>query len=163
MPCRLRIEVSVRSEAAGMDAVDGAEVIDIVHVAGDAKRTYDLARRVTNEPTAGFEQQRPVGKLGERLHERRLLFCLLQDLRRRSIERERREGLAVGDIEAHERAPSCFWNAFTRPPASSIMAAKAWALRLLAEAKVPLMILFASASEIARILLSSRPRGFELR
>jgi hypothetical protein len=125
MPRRLRIEVSVRSEAAGMDAVD---------------------------------------TLGERLHERRLLFCLLQDLRRRSIERERREGLAVGDLEAHERAPSCFWNAFTRPPASSIMAAKAWALRLLAEAKVPLMILFASASEIARIFLSfSRPRGFELR
>jgi hypothetical protein len=44
------------------------------------------------------------------------------------------------------------------------MAAKAWALRLMAEAKVPLMILFASASEIARIFLSfSRPRGFELR
>jgi hypothetical protein len=105
-----------------------------------------------------------VVTLGERLHERRLLFCLLQDLRRRSIERERREGLAVGDLEAHERAPSCFWNAFTRPPASSTMAAKAWALRLLAEAKVPLMILFASASEIARIFLSfSRPRGFELR
>src|SRR5262245_63913963 len=98
MPCRLRIEVSVRSEAA----VDGAEVIDIVHVAGDAERTYDLARRVTNELTAGFEQQRPVRKLGERPHERRLLFCLLQDLPRRSVERERREGLAVGDLEAHE-------------------------------------------------------------
>jgi hypothetical protein len=48
-------------------------------------------------------------------------------------------------------APSCFWNAFTRPPASSTMAASACALRFLAEAKVPSMIRFASASEIARI------------
>src|SRR5262245_45446671 len=51
-------------------------------------------------------------------------------------------------------APSCFWNAFTRPPASRTMAASAWALRFFAEAKVPSMILFASASEIARIQLS---------
>jgi hypothetical protein len=48
-------------------------------------------------------------------------------------------------------APSCFWNAFTRPPASSTIAASACALRFLAEANVPAMILFASTSVIARM------------
>src|SRR6266540_1855693 len=61
-------------------------------------------------------------------------------------------------------APSCFWNAFTRPPASSTIAASACALRFLADAKVPLMILFASAKVIARIPLPLSPRdpGFAL-
>jgi hypothetical protein len=74
------------------------------------------------------------------------------------MERERREGLAVGDLETHERGAVLLWNAFTRPPASSMIVARAWALRFVAEANVPWMILFASANEIARIFpsLSSR-------
>src|SRR2546429_8161336 len=87
-----------------MNAVDGAEVIDLVDVAGDAERTHDFARRAADELPAAFEEQRPIRKLGKRLHEGRLLFCLLQPLPRGSIERERREGLAVGDLETHERS-----------------------------------------------------------
>src|SRR5712691_12687746 len=56
-------------------------------------------------------------------------------------------------------APSCFWNAFTRPPASSTIAASACVLRFVADAKVPLMILFASARVIARIPFPVSPRG----
>src|SRR6266516_7992424 len=131
-----------------MNAVDGAEVINLVDVAGDAERTHDFARRAADELTAAFEEQRPIRKLGNRLHEGRLLFCLLQHLPRGSIERERREGLAVGDLETHERSAILL---LTRPPASSTIAANAWALRFPAGTKVPSMILFASASEIARI------------
>ncbi len=60
------VEVGVGAEAAGMDAVDGAEVVDLVDVAGDAERADDLARGVADELAAGFEEQRPVGELGQR-------------------------------------------------------------------------------------------------
>ena len=97
------VEIRVGAEAAGMDAVDGAEVVDLVDVAGDAERAHDLACGVADELAAGFEEQRPVGKLGERLHEGRLLLRLLQHLARRAVERERAERLAIGDLETHER------------------------------------------------------------
>ena len=44
-PRRLGVEIGVGAEPAGVDAVDGAEVVDLVHVAGDAERADDLARR----------------------------------------------------------------------------------------------------------------------
>ena len=50
-----------------MDAVDGAEVVDLVHVAGHAERAHHLARRITDELAARLEEQRPVRELGERL------------------------------------------------------------------------------------------------
>src|SRR4029077_3317688 len=100
----LGVEIGVGAEAAGMDALDGAEVVDFVDVAGDAERTDDLARGIADELAAGLEEQRAVGELGQRLHEGRLLLRLLQHLPRRAVERERTERLAVGDLEAHERA-----------------------------------------------------------
>ena len=72
--CRLRVEVRVGAKATGMNAVDGAEVIDLVDVTGDAERTHDFARRVADELAAAFEEQRPIRKLGKRVHEGRLLF-----------------------------------------------------------------------------------------
>src|SRR5262249_23000399 len=74
---RLGIEIGVGAEAAGMDAVDGAEVVDLVDVAGDAERADDLARSVADELAASLEEQRTVGELGQRLHEGRLLLRLL--------------------------------------------------------------------------------------
>ncbi len=47
-----------------MDAVDGAQIIDFVDIAGDAERAYDLAGVVANELSAGLEEQRTVGELG---------------------------------------------------------------------------------------------------
>ena len=79
------VEIGIGAKATGMNAVDGAEVIDLVDVAGDAERTHDFARRVADELTAAFEEQRPIRKLGKRLHEGRLLFCLLQHKCIRSV------------------------------------------------------------------------------
>src|SRR5262249_1670927 len=74
---RLGIEIGVGAEAADMDAVDGAEIVDLVDVAGDAERADDLARSVADELAASLEEQRTVGELGQRLHEGRLLLRLL--------------------------------------------------------------------------------------
>src|SRR6516164_6391213 len=100
---RRGVEIVVGPEAARMDAVDGAQIVDLVDVAGDAERPHDLARIVADELAAAFQEQGPVGKLGERLHEGRLLLGLLQHLARGAIERKRRESLAVGDLEAQQR------------------------------------------------------------
>src|SRR5712691_3299887 len=97
------VEIGIGAKAAGMDAVDGTEVVDLVDVAGHAEGAHDLARRVADQLATAFEEQRPVGERGQRLHEGRLLLGLLQDLSRRSIERERPERLAMGDLETHER------------------------------------------------------------
>src|SRR5262245_60133797 len=100
---RLGVEVGVGAVATGMDAVDGAEVVDLVDVAGDPQRAHDLPAVVTDQLAAGFQEQGPVGELGERLYEGRFLLRLLQHLPRGAVERERAEGLAVGDLEAHQR------------------------------------------------------------
>src|SRR6478752_3731321 len=100
---RLGVEVGVGAEPAGVNAVDGAEVVDLVHVAGDTERAHDLSRRIADELAARFEEERSVREFGQRLYERRLLLRLLQHLPRRAIERERPEGLAVGDLEPHQR------------------------------------------------------------
>src|SRR5215470_11007404 len=100
---RLRIEIGVGAEAPGMDTVDGAEIVYLVDVAGNPERTHDLARGVTDELAAGLEEQGPIGELGERLHERGFFLGLRQYLARGTVERERAERLAVGDLEAHER------------------------------------------------------------
>src|SRR5215471_1880497 len=63
--CRLGVEVGVGAKAAGMNAVDGAEVVDLVYVAGDAQRAEDLTGRVADELTSGFQEQRTVGQLSE--------------------------------------------------------------------------------------------------
>ena len=57
---RTGIEIGVGPEAAGMDAVDGAEVVDLVDVAGDADGADDLARGIADELPAGLQEQRPV-------------------------------------------------------------------------------------------------------
>src|SRR5262245_5788202 len=59
---RLGVEVVVGAEPAGMDAVEGAEVVHLVDVAGDAERAHDLASAVADELAAGFQEQRPVGE-----------------------------------------------------------------------------------------------------
>src|SRR5262245_29152834 len=65
-PRPLGVEIGVGAKTPGMDAVDGAEVVDLVDVAGDAERADDLARSIPAELAAGPQKQRPVGKLGER-------------------------------------------------------------------------------------------------
>src|SRR5262249_15254885 len=60
---RLAVEIGVGAEAAGVDAVDGAEVVDLVDVAGDAERADDLTRGIADELAAGLEKQRAVGEL----------------------------------------------------------------------------------------------------
>src|SRR5439155_2660691 len=101
---RVGVEIVIGAEAAGADAVDGAEIVDLVDVAGDAERADDLAARVADELAAGFEKQRPVGQLAQRGHERRLLLGLGQHLARGAVERERAKRFAIGDLEAHERS-----------------------------------------------------------
>src|SRR5687768_4317906 len=59
---RLGVEVGVGEEAASMDAVNGAEVVDLVDVAGHADRTDDLAGRIADELAATFHEQGTVGK-----------------------------------------------------------------------------------------------------
>ena len=54
---RLGVEVGVGAEAAGVNAVDGAEVVDLVDVAGDTDRADDLARRIADELAARFEER----------------------------------------------------------------------------------------------------------
>jgi hypothetical protein len=76
------VEVVVGAEAAGMNTVDGAEVVDLVDVAGDAEGAYDFAGGVADELAARFEKNRPIGQFGERAHEVRLLFRFLQHLPR---------------------------------------------------------------------------------
>src|SRR5262249_20444647 len=98
------VEVIVGQEAAGADAIHGAEVVDFVDVAGDAEGADDLARLVADELAAAFKEQRAVGELGERSHERRLLLLLRQHLARGAVEGERRERLAVSDLEAQQRS-----------------------------------------------------------
>ena len=69
----LGVEVGVGPETAGMDAVDGAQIVDLVDVAGDAERADDLAIRIADKLAAAFEEQRPIGKFSQRRHEERLL------------------------------------------------------------------------------------------
>src|SRR5262249_13002617 len=97
------VEVVGGPEAARADALHGAEIGGLGDVAGDAERADGLARLVTDEPAAAFEEQRAVGKFGQRSHERRLFLLLRKHLARGAVERERRERLAVGDLEAQER------------------------------------------------------------
>src|SRR5437899_3238008 len=52
-------------------------------------------------------------------------------------------------------APSCFWKAFTRPPASSTIAASAWALRSPAEAKAPSMLRLAAMTLLFAVVGAS--------
>src|SRR5262245_66416899 len=52
---RLGVEIGVGAQAARVDAVDGAEVVDLVDVAGDAERADDLARGIADELAAGLE------------------------------------------------------------------------------------------------------------
>src|SRR6202035_1571357 len=58
---------------------------------------------IADELAAAFQEQGPVRQLAQGLHESRLLLGFLQNLAGRAIERERREGLAVGDLEAQQR------------------------------------------------------------
>src|SRR5262249_54295122 len=57
---RRRVEIGIGAKAAGMDAVDGAEVVDLVDVAGDTECAHDLAGRIADQLAAAFEEQRPV-------------------------------------------------------------------------------------------------------
>src|SRR4051812_46227153 len=41
-----RVEIVVGTESAGMNAVDGTQVVDLVNIAGDAERAHHLAARV---------------------------------------------------------------------------------------------------------------------
>ena len=66
------------------------------------------AEELLNPLAAGFKKQWSVGELGQRLHECRFLLRLLQHLSRGAVERERPEGLAVGDLEPHQRGAVLF-------------------------------------------------------
>src|SRR5580693_8563003 len=62
-------KIAVGAQAHGMDAGDGADVVHLVGVAGDADGAHHLARLITNELAAAFEEQRVIGEVVDRLHE----------------------------------------------------------------------------------------------
>src|SRR5580704_3486138 len=66
-------KITVGAQAHGMDAGNGADVVHLVGIAGDADGAHHLARLVADELAAAFEEQRIIGKIFDRLHEQRLL------------------------------------------------------------------------------------------
>src|ERR1700757_115953 len=92
---RLGIEIRVGLEPAGMNSVDGAEIVELVHVAGHSDRTDDLPGLIADELATRLQEQRTVGEFRQRLHERRLLPGLLQYLPGGAVERQRPERLAI--------------------------------------------------------------------
>ncbi len=59
-------EVVVGLEAGGTDAGDGAQVVDLVGVAGGADRADHLAVLVADQLAAALQEHRPVRQLQER-------------------------------------------------------------------------------------------------
>src|SRR5580700_2321911 len=53
-------EIAVGAQAHGMDAGDGADVVHLVGIAGDADGAHYLARLIADELAAAFEKQRII-------------------------------------------------------------------------------------------------------
>src|SRR3954463_8277346 len=53
----LGVIVIVGAKAGSMDAVNGAQIVDLVDVSGDTKRAHDLPRGIADELAASFEEQ----------------------------------------------------------------------------------------------------------
>ena len=56
-------EIAVGTQAHGMDAGDGADVVHLVGVAGNADGAHHLAVLVADELAAAFEKQRIIGEV----------------------------------------------------------------------------------------------------
>lgn len=135
---------------------------------------------VAHDPTGGFEQaikqrsrnaKRPPQRLGTKLRiveiGRDEPDCVkaLDEMRsfsggfepaRAHPDGERTKCFARGDLVGSIEAPSCFWNAFRWPPASSMATVGGFVPAFAALANASAIMLFAMSSVISDIAVSSR-------